>query len=52
LEDYSNKYARNKKEFEEWIEVVQKDKKMAGVADNNLMRSENLSILGISLALD
>ena len=39
LEDYANKYTKNKKDFEEWIEVVQKDKKMAFIADNNMMRS-------------
>jgi hypothetical protein len=39
LEDYTNKYTKNKKDFEEWIEVVQKDKKMAFIADNNMMRS-------------
>jgi hypothetical protein len=32
--------------------VVQKDRKMTSLADNNLMRSENLSIMGVSLALD
>ena len=31
---------------------MQKDKKMCGIADNNLTRSENLSILGIGLALE
>jgi len=30
---------KNKKDFEEWIEVVQKDRKMTSIADNNLMRS-------------
>lgn len=30
---------KNKKDFEEWIEVVQKDKKMSHIADNNLQRS-------------
>jgi hypothetical protein len=39
LEDYTNKYTTNKKDFEESIEVVQKDKKMAFIADNNMMRS-------------
>jgi hypothetical protein len=52
LEDYTNKYTKNKKDFEEWIEVVQKDKKMVPIADNNMMRSEGLSILGVHLALE
>jgi hypothetical protein len=51
LEDYTNKYTKNKKDFEEWIEVVQKDKKMVNVADNNMSRSENLCILGVNLAV-
>ena len=39
LEDYTNKYTKNKKDFEEWIEVVQKDKKMVTITDNNMMRT-------------
>ncbi len=52
LDDYTNKYTKNRKDFDEWIEVIQKDKKMSSIADNNLMRSENLSVMGVSLALD
>lgn len=39
LDDYTNKYTKNRKDFEEWIEVVQKDRKMTSVADNNMTRS-------------
>ena len=52
LEDYTQKYKKNRKDFEEWIEVVQKDKKMNQIADRNMMRSENLCLLGINSAIE
>jgi hypothetical protein len=38
--------------YQEWIPIVGKDKKLTGIADCNFQRSEFLSMLGISFAVE
>lgn len=51
LLDYESRYEKNKKNLEEWINVVKKDKRLTPFSDTNLARSEALSIIVINYAI-
>ena len=48
IEEYKKSYEPYGKLLKEWIPLVSKDKKLAGVADLNLQRSEHLCMVGLS----
>jgi hypothetical protein len=52
VEEHRKKYEMHLSKLQEWIPVVGKDKKLTPIADSNLQRSEYLSMLGVSFAVE
>lgn len=52
LAEYRKTYEGCRKQFKEWINFVAKDKTLSCIADDNLSRSEYLSMTGLAFAVD
>jgi hypothetical protein len=52
VEEYGKKYEPHLAKFQEWIPIVGKDRKLTCIADSNFSRSEFLSMLGLSFAVE
>lgn len=51
LSQYGARYEKNKKQLEEQMNTVKKDRKLASVCDANFSRSELLSLLAIKYSI-
>lgn len=50
--EYRKRYEPQLARLQEWIPIVGKDKRLTAVADSNFQRSELLSMLGVSFAIE